>query len=114
MKISGKNWENKSTKANLQSSSESGKGTGKGSEVGFLATGFIRARWETAQQRWYEVELVRDLLDDWVLMRRWGSKTSRRCGELSHVVAGEVEGRQFIERIHLVRLRRKPAYWRVY
>ncbi|SFU76923.1 hypothetical protein SAMN05216417_12814 [Nitrosospira multiformis] len=113
MKISGKNWENKSAKANLQSSSESRKGTEKGSEVRFLATGFIRACWETAQ-RWYEVELVRDLLDDWVLMRRWGSKTSRRCGELSHVVEGEAKGRQFIERIHLVRLRRKPAYWRVY
>jgi hypothetical protein len=26
-----------------------------------------RARWETAQ-RWYEVELVCDLLGDWVLM----------------------------------------------
>jgi hypothetical protein len=72
-----------------------------------------RARWETAQ-RWYEVELARDLLGDWVLMRRWGSKASRRCGEQTNVVAGEVEGRQFIERIHLVRLRRKPAYWRVY
>ncbi len=72
-----------------------------------------RARWETAQ-RWYEVELVRDLLGDWILMRRWGSKASRRYGELCNLVAGEAEGRQFIERIHLVRLRRKPAYWRVY
>jgi hypothetical protein len=72
-----------------------------------------RARWETTQ-RWYEVELGRDLLGDWVVMRRWGSKASRRYGELCHVVAGEVEGRKFIEKIHLVRLRRKPAYWRVY
>lgn len=64
-----------------------------------------RARWETAQ-RWYEAELVRDLLGDWVLMRRWGSKTSRQHGELSHLVAGEAEGKQFIEKIHLVRLRR--------
>jgi hypothetical protein len=39
-----------------------------------------RARWETAQ-RWHEVELVLDLLGDWVLMRRWGSKASRRHGE---------------------------------
>ena len=113
MKISGKNWENKSAKANLQSSSESRKGTEKGSEVGLLATGSIRARWETAQ-RWYEAELVLDLLGDWVLMRRWGSKASRQHGELSHLVSGEAAGRQFIERIHLVRLRRKPAYWRVY
>ena len=72
-----------------------------------------RARWET-EQRWSEVELVRDLLGDWVLVRRWGGKASRRYGELLHVVAGEAEGKQFIERIHLVRLRRKPAYWRVY
>ena len=113
MKISGKNWENKSTKADLQSSSESWKGTEKGSEVGLLATGSIRARWETVQ-RWYEAELVRDLLGDWVVIRRWGSKTSRLYGELSHVVEGEVKGRQFIDRIHLVRLRRKPAYWRIY
>ncbi|SEO99739.1 hypothetical protein [Nitrosovibrio sp. Nv6] len=34
-----------------------------------------RARWETAQ-RWYEVELVRDLIGDWVVVRRWGSKAS--------------------------------------
>ena len=59
MNISGKNWENKSAKADLQSSSESRKGTEKGSEVGLLATGSIRARWETAQ-RWYEAELVLD------------------------------------------------------
>ncbi len=72
-----------------------------------------RARWETAQ-RWYEVELVCDLLGNWILMRRWDSKASRRYGELSHLVAGEVEGRQFIEKINLVRLRRKPAYQRVY
>jgi hypothetical protein len=78
-----------------------------------LTTGLVRARWETAQ-RWYEAELVLDLLGDWVLMRRRGSKASRRCGELSRVVAGEAEGRQFIERINLVRLRRKPAYWRIY
>lgn len=72
-----------------------------------------RARWETAQ-RWYEVELVRDLLGDCVVIRRWGSKASRRYGELSHVVEGEAQGRQIIERIHLVRLQRKPGYWRVY
>jgi hypothetical protein len=40
-----------------------------------------RAHWETAQ-RWYEVELVRDLLGDWVVVPRWGSKASRRYGEL--------------------------------
>ena len=51
-----------------------------------------RARWETAQ-RWYEVELVRDLLGDWVLMCRWGSKASRRYGELSHVVEGRGLGK---------------------
>jgi hypothetical protein len=72
-----------------------------------------RARCEPVQ-RWDEVELVRDLLGDWVVMRRWGSKASRRYGELSHVVEGEAEGRQFIEKIHLMRLRRNPAYWRVY
>ena len=32
-----------------------------------------RARWETAQ-RWYEVELVRDLLGDRVFMCRWVAK----------------------------------------
>jgi hypothetical protein len=52
-----------------------------------------RAFWETAQP-WCEVELVRDLLGDWVAVRRWGSKASRRYRELSHVVAGEVEGWQ--------------------
>ena len=57
-----------------------------------MATGLVHASWETAQ-RWYEVELVHDLLGDWVLMRRWGSKTSGRYGELTRVVAGKAEGK---------------------
>jgi hypothetical protein len=32
-----------------------------------------RARWETAQ-RWYEVGPARELVGDWVLMRRWVAK----------------------------------------
>ena len=71
------------------------------------------ARWETPQ-RWYKVELVHDLLGDWVVMRRWGGKESRRYGQKISLVSGEAEGRQVIERIHRLRLRRKPAYWRVY
>ncbi|QYF37971.1 hypothetical protein HZS91_05057 (plasmid) [Xanthomonas citri pv. citri] len=73
----------------------------------------LRARWGTAQ-RWYEVELAHDLLGDWVVMRRWGSKDSHRHGEKPDLVSGETEGRHAIEQIHRARLRRKPAYWRVY
>jgi hypothetical protein len=69
----------------------------------------LRARLETAQ-RWYEVELVHDFLGDWVVMRRWGGKDSKRHGEKPDVVAGESEGRELIEQIHRARLRRKPVY----
>ena len=77
------------------------------------ADNLLRARWETSQ-RWYEAELVHDLLGDWVVMRRWGGKGSRRYGKKIGLVSNETDGRQAIERIHRLRLRRKPAYWRVY
>ena len=73
----------------------------------------LRARWETAH-RWYEVELVHDLLGDWVVRRRWGGKDSHRHGERPDLVSGAAEGRQVIEQIHRARVRRKPGYWRVY
>lgn len=71
------------------------------------------ARWKT-EERWYEVEVLYDLLGDLVSMRRWGGKGSDKYGKRTVLVSSEVEGRQFIERIHNLRLRRKPPYWRVY
>jgi len=77
------------------------------------ANNLLRARWETSQ-RLYEAELVQDLLGDWVVVRRWGGKGSHRYGQKMGFVSNETEGRQAIERIHRVRLRRKLTYWRVY
>ncbi len=78
-----------------------------------MAAILLNARWETTH-RWYEVELVQDLLNDWTVMRRWGGKGSHRYGKKTVLVSGEAEGREVIEQIHHLRLRRKPAYWRVY
>ncbi|WP_175891668.1 hypothetical protein [Burkholderia cepacia] len=73
----------------------------------------MRVRWETAR-RWYEVELVCDLLGDWVLIRRWGGKESGRHGKKLVVVASERDGLLRLERIHRVRARRNPPYWRIF
>jgi hypothetical protein len=73
----------------------------------------MRTRWETAR-RWCEAELVRDLLGDWVLIRRWGGKASGRHGEKLAVVADERDGLIRLERIHRARARRKPPYWRIF
>jgi hypothetical protein len=73
----------------------------------------LYARWET-EERWYEVEVLYDLLGDLVSMRRWGGKGPDKYGKKTVLISREVEGRQFIEKIHNLRLRRKPPYWRVY
>ncbi len=73
----------------------------------------LRKRWETSS-RWYEAELVHDLLGDWVVVRRWGGKGSKRHGEMTCLVENEAHGYQLIEQIHVVRTKRKPPYSLVY
>ena len=71
------------------------------------------ARWETLE-RWYEVEILYDLLGDWVVMRRWGGKGSERYGKITVLISNEAEGHQIIEKIDKVRRSRKMPYCRVY
>jgi hypothetical protein len=71
------------------------------------------ARWETLE-RWYEVEVLYDLLGDWVVMRRWGGKGSDRHGKRTVLISDESEGQRIIEKVDKVRLSRKTPYCRVY
>lgn len=71
----------------------------------------MRTRRETAWH-WYEAELVCDRLGDRVLIRRWSGKESARRGEKLVVVAGERDDLLRRGRIHRVRVRRDPPYWR--
>jgi len=72
----------------------------------------FRARWETGE-RWYEAILTQDLLGDWIVLRVWGGKGSRRHGQKTDMVNSEADGRNLIEQIHKTRIHRKPAYERV-
>lgn len=60
--------------------------------------------WTKNQQRFYRVELVRDLLGDYVLVRSWGSLKNRVGGTKYEIVKNIEEGRN---RILLITKRRQ-------
>jgi hypothetical protein len=65
----------------------------------------MRVRWETST-RYYEVRLVRDLLQDWVLIVARGGKTNRLGALRTLFVSSEAEGMKIIEAMEKVRIRR--------
>ena len=65
----------------------------------------MRVRWETST-RYYEVRLVRDLLQDWVLIVSRGGKTNRLGALRTPFVSSEAEGMKIIETMEKVRIRR--------
>ncbi len=65
----------------------------------------MRVRWETSN-RYYEVRLVRDLLQDWVLIVARGGKTNRLGALRTLFVSSEAEGMKIIETMEKVRIRR--------
>jgi hypothetical protein len=65
----------------------------------------MRVRWET-RTRYYEVRLVRDLLQDWVLIVARGGKTNRLGALRTLSVSSEAEGMKIIETMEKVRIRR--------
>lgn len=42
-------------------------------------------RWQTPS-RWYSAAIVRDLLGDWTVVRRWGGRANRLHGQIIEVV----------------------------
>lgn len=70
------------------------------------------ARWET-DARWYEVVVIFDLLGDWTITRRWGSKSTRQGGFRIDLAASEADAYARIKQIHKRRLSRVPPYIRV-
>lgn len=69
-------------------------------------------RWETGS-RWYEAMIIRDLLGDWTVLRRWGSRFTGRGGFMVEPVAGYLQACQRMERIDQERRRRPVPYRRV-
>lgn len=65
----------------------------------------LESRWETVS-RWYEVDLMRDLLGDWVVIRRWGGKGSNRHGQKTELVVDEIQGIKAVEVIGQMRVKR--------
>jgi hypothetical protein len=79
-----------------------------------MSAGIVKQVWWETAQRWYRAVLLQDLLEDWVVLRQWGGKGTKRYGEKTMLVNGAEEGLQILEEIHQNRLRRRPVYWRVY
>jgi hypothetical protein len=71
----------------------------------------MNARSETAT-RWYEADIVCDLLGMWTVVRSWGGKGSRHIGRKIHVVSNPAAGSAYIEELDRRRRRRKPPYIR--
>ena len=65
----------------------------------------MRVRWET-NIRYYEVRLIRDLLQDWVLVVSRGGKTNRLGVLRTLFVSSEEAGMKMIDTLEKVRTRR--------
>jgi hypothetical protein len=65
----------------------------------------MRVRWETSS-RYYEVRLVRDLLQDWVLIVARGGRANRLGALRTLFVSSEEEGIKKIATLEKVRTRR--------
>jgi hypothetical protein len=65
----------------------------------------MRVRWETST-RYYEVRLVRDLLQDWVLVVSRGGRSNRLGALRTLFVSSEEEGIKMIATLEKVRTRR--------
>lgn len=65
----------------------------------------MRVRWETST-RYYEVRLMRDLLQHWVLVVSRGGKTNRLGALRTLFVSSEEEGMKKIAALEKVRIRR--------
>lgn len=66
-------------------------------------------RWETTD-RWYEASIVRDLLDDWTVWRRWGSRHSTLGGSMVELAQGYDDACQRIKAIDRQRRARRKSY----
>lgn len=65
-------------------------------------------RWQSST-RYYQVELIQDLLGDFVLVLRWGGLNSNRGGEKTVLVESWEDG---LERIEAIGKRRNQrSYW---
>ena len=68
----------------------------------------MRSVWLT-ESRYYHVSIISDLLGDWVLVRHWGGRHSRRGGQKTTYLCTRQMAEQAYKRICAARLRR--GYW---
>lgn len=59
------------------------------------------------KRRFYRAWVYQDLLDDWVLMRIWGSLDSSLGGERKELLSGLEEGLSKLQGIHKRRVSRQ-------
>jgi hypothetical protein len=62
-------------------------------------------RWET-DTKYYKANLYRDLFNDWILEKSWGSKFSRRGGEQLVFCTSRNDGLSKIKALNSLRARR--------
>lgn len=63
-------------------------------------------RWHTAS-RWYFAAIVRDLLGDWTVVRRWGGRTNQLHGQIIEVVDSYPAARRRLDELDMERQKRQ-------
>ena len=59
-------------------------------------------------KRYYSIELIQDLLDDWCVVCTWGAKYSKLGNRKTHVVDDEKSAKELIQKI--LQTREKHQY----
>jgi hypothetical protein len=62
------------------------------------------------KRRYYKAFIYRDLLNDLILVRSWGSLDSKRAGNQIDVLSSQTEGKKQIEKI---KKRRKARNYKI-
>ena len=59
-------------------------------------------------KRYYSIELIQDLLDDWCVVCSWGSKFSKIGNQQTHLVNDKISGQSLIAKI--IKTRKSHGY----
>lgn len=67
-------------------------------------------RWYTPS-RWYYAAIVRDLLGDWTVVRRWGGRNNQLYGQMIEVVANYQAAYHRLDMLDSERRKRQYQPW---
>lgn len=65
-----------------------------------------QTRWHKGNQRFYQAQLVKDMLGDWCILCTWGSLNSRLGNHKTHVFSDKNEALVFVDALNEKRLKR--------